>query len=48
MLEGSFQLESEKIFVDGQGGLYMNFGIDMVKIGIILVFIVIGDKVFIF
>ena len=47
MSEGSPQLESEKISVDGQGGLYMNSGTDMVKIGTIPVFTAIGDKAFI-
>ncbi|AGX44873.1 flagellar hook-basal body complex protein [Clostridium saccharobutylicum] len=47
MSEGSPQLESEKISVDEQGGLYMNSGTDMVKIGTIPVFTAIGDKAFI-
>lgn len=47
MSEGSPQLESEKISVDEQGGLYMNSGTDIVKIGTIPVFTAVGDKAFI-
>lgn len=45
--EGAPALESDKISIDGQGGISMKVGEEIVKIGNIPIFTAIGDKGFI-